>query len=83
MVKLIMRDMVFVNDLQRRIGRPLTENELSSDAEFEVRLLSGQKMWVKLEILLFPYDLITQESDLSELMKDIHQEHAWLLPYAA
>lgn len=52
------RDMIFVKQLEHRLGRPLTEQEMSGE-EFEVEFADGHTEWHIVPILNFPYDLLS------------------------
>ena len=53
------RDMIFVKQLERRLGRPLTETELESDEELELRFPDGHREFVVIPRLAFPYELLS------------------------
>ena len=52
------RDMIFVKNLERRLGRELTEQELSGE-EFEARFPDGHREFIQIPILEFPKELLS------------------------
>jgi hypothetical protein len=57
------RDMLYVNSVERRLGRPLTEEEMDGDSR-PIVFPGGRTEYIQVPILLFPYDLITNAEDL-------------------
>lgn len=53
------RDMVFVNALERRLGRRLSEEELAEDNDLELVFPDGHREWVMIPRLVFPNDLLS------------------------
>lgn len=51
------RDMIFVNCLEKRLGRRLNEEQLSGE-EFEIRALDGHYELVAVPLVDFPYGLL-------------------------
>ncbi len=70
MVKL--RDMLFVNTLEKQLGRKLTEIEMSG--EFNLfRFRNGRSRYIKIPLLDFPYDLMPSPN------QEVFEETVWQL----
>lgn len=59
MSQTMIRDMLFVKNLERRLGRNLTEDELDQEDELELRFPDGHREFVVIPRLVFPYDLLS------------------------
>ncbi len=59
------RDMLYVSDLEKHLGRSLTEDELDGNP-FDLRLPNGNWVTYCVPLLVFPYDLITKPEDITE-----------------
>jgi hypothetical protein len=58
-----MRDMIFVNNLEKRLNRHLTEDELNTYSSFKAVFPDGHYEYVSVPRLVFPDALITRPSD--------------------
>jgi hypothetical protein len=61
--KAYIRDMLFVNTLEKRLGRKLTEEELESD-ELELTFPGKRREFVVIPRLLFPDDVMSSEAQI-------------------
>ncbi len=59
MSQVYIRDMLFVNTIEKRLGRKLTEEELDSDEELELIFPTGRREYVYIPRLLFPDDVMS------------------------
>lgn len=57
------RDMLFVNSLERQLNRKLTPDELVGE-EFKVKFPDGHVEWIQVPLLEFPFDLLTKPEDI-------------------
>lgn len=55
----VVRDMLFVKQLERRLGRSLSEDELNHDEELELRFPDGHREFIVIPKLIFPDDLLS------------------------
>lgn len=53
------RDMIFVNQLEKRLGRTLDEDELSGDV-FQAQFPDGHVEHLAVPLLDFPHDLMPE-----------------------
>ncbi len=58
------RDMLYVKNIERQLGRELTKDELNSEEPFRVVLMTGDPLWVEIPVLSFPYDLLSKPQDI-------------------
>ena len=60
------RDMLYVNTLEKRLGRSLTLEEIYSDEPFKVVLRNGFVEYHEIPVLKFPDELLTKIEDPNE-----------------
>lgn len=73
MAQVTIRDMIFVRNLERRLGRRLTDIEIEDDDPdgLEVRFPDGHREFVRIPILVFPDDLLSDPAvGIFECQKD-------------
>jgi hypothetical protein len=70
--KVYIRDMLYVNSIERRLGRKLTERELEDDDALELRFPDGRREFVIIPRLLFPDDVMSTEAviDMGYSLRD-------------
>lgn len=72
MSKVYIRDMLFVNTIEKRLGRKLTEEELDSDEALDLHFPNGRREYVVIPRLLFPDDVMSTHAqvDLGFALRD-------------
>lgn len=56
------RDMLYVRWAERRLNRPLSDEEMNGDS-FRAVFPDGHSEWLQVPCLVFPYDLLTKPED--------------------
>lgn len=68
------RDMLYVKNLERRLNRNLTEDELNEE-ELELHFPDGHREWVVIPRLVFPDDLLSApELGAFEVINEVSTE---------